>query len=148
MGSPKHTFPKKHQDSSLNLFHSFHPDMYLSSILIAVAAAMSQAAPLQDSTSRTAHLSRVEIQQFLQASDQFMFDNRKDDSQDLRLHVQTRHARRDADCSTYPSELQVFCFSVFGDGEDYYDTPTITPLEFDEIIGIDSFESSQTGWTA
>lgn len=133
--------------------------MYLSSILIALAAAaLSQAAPapLQDSTSRTAHhLSRVEIQHFLQARNQFTFDNndrKGDDNQDLpQLHdVQTRHARRDvADCSTYPPELQVFCFSVYGDGEDYYfDTPTNTPLKSDEVIGIDSFESSQTGWTA
>lgn len=123
--------------------------MYLSSILIAFAAAMSQAAPLQDSTSHTAHLSRDEIQQSLQARDQFTFDNnRKDDNQDLPLHIQTRHARRDADCSTYPPELQVFCFSVYDDGDDYLDTPAIPPLKFDEVFGIDSFESSQTGWTA
>lgn len=140
--------------------------MYLScSILIAFAAAMSQAAPLQqDSTSsRIAHLtSRDEIQNFLQeeARDQFMmFDSigssRKDDeNQDLPplpLHLQTRHharPRRDADCSTYPPELQIFCFSVYGD--DYYsDEPTDTPpLKFDEVIGIDNLDSSQTGWTA
>ena len=122
--------------------------MYLSSILIAFVAAMSQAAPLQDSNSRTAHLSSVEIQHFLQARDKFMFDSGKDDNQDLPLHVQTRHARRDAECSTYPPELQVFCFSVYGDGEDYLDTPTNTLLKFDEVTGIDSFDSSQTGWTA
>lgn len=141
--------------------------MYLSySILIAFVAAISEAAPLQrDSTSlRTAaHLtSRVEIQQFLlqEARDQFMmFDSsRKVDNQDpapLPLHLQTRHhaRRRDADCSTYPPELQIFCFSLYGDGggEDYYysDTPTDTPpLKFDEVIGIDNLDSSQIGWTA
>lgn len=145
--------------------------MYLScSILIAFAAAMSQAAPLQqDSTSsRTAHLttSRDEIQHFLQveARDQFMmFDSigsssiRKDDENQnlppLPLHLQTRHharpRRRDAaECSTYPPELQIFCYSVYGD--DYYsDEPTDTPpLKFDEVIGIDNLDSSQTGWTA
>lgn len=123
--------------------------MYPSSILIAFAAAMSQAAPLKGSISRTAHLSRVEIQHFPQARDQFMFDSsRKDDNQGLPLHVQTRHARRDAECSKYPPEFQIFCFSVYGDEEDYFDTPTNTPLKIDEIIGIDNFESSQTGWTA
>lgn len=123
--------------------------MYLSSILIAFVAAMSQAAPLQDSNSRTAQLSSVEIQHFLQeARDQFMLDTRKDDNQDLPLHVQTRHAKRDAECSTYPLELQDFCFSVYGGGEDNFDTPTYTPLKFDDVIGTDSFDSSQTGWTA
>lgn len=121
--------------------------MHLSSILIAFAAAVSQAAPTQDSTSRTAHLSRDEIQHFLQARDQLMFD-RKDENQDLPLRVQARHARRDADCSIYPLELQLPCFSIYGDGEDYFDTPTNTPLNFDDIIGVDNFQSSQTGWTA
>lgn len=139
---------------SISSIH-FHPDMYLSSILVAfAAAALSPAAPtpLQDSTSRSAHqLSRVEIQHFLQARNQFTFDNNNrkgDDNQDLPqlYHVRTRHAKRDvADCSTYPPELQVFCFSVYSDGEDdYFDTP----LKSDEVIGISSFESSQTGWTA
>lgn len=69
-----------------------------------------------------------------------MFD-RKDDYQDVPLHDQTRHTRRDVDCSNYPIEVQEFCYSTYGDGEDYSDAP----LNFNEIIGVDSVHSSQTG---
>lgn len=121
--------------------------MYLSYILIAFAAAVTQAAPIRDSTSRTANLSRDEIQHFLQARDQFMFD-RKDGYQDVSLRVQTQRARRDGDCSTYPPEFQIFCISIYGDEEDYIDTPATITLKYEEVIGVDNFDSSQTGWSA
>ena len=118
--------------------------MYLGTILItAFVAAVSQAAPIQDQSSSTTRLSRDKIQHFLQARDQFMFD-RKEDYQDVPLHDQTRFTRRDGDCSSYPVELQISCYSIYGDEEDYSNGP----WNDDEIIGTDNFGSSQTGWNA
>lgn len=72
-----------------------------------------------------------------------MFD-RKEDYQDVPLRDQTRFTRRDDDCSSYPAELQILCYSTYGDDEDYSDGQ----LNDDEIIGTDNFDSSQTGWNA
>lgn len=138
--------PSKHQDSLDKPFHTFPLlNMHLSTILItAFVAAVSQAAPIQDSSSPTTHLSRDKIQHFLQARDQFMFD-RKEDYPDVPLRDQTRFTRRDGDCSSYPAELQLSCESFYGgDDEDYSNAP----LDADEIIGTDNFDSSQIGWNA
>lgn len=137
--------PSKHQDSLHKPSHTFpRLNMYLSTILItAFVAAVSQAAPIQDSSSPTTHLSRDKIQHFLQARDQFMFD-RKEDYQGVPLRDQTRFTRRDDECSSYPAELQFSCYWFYGDDEDYSNAP----LDANDIIGTDKFDSSQTGWNA
>lgn len=72
-----------------------------------------------------------------------MFD-RKEDYQDVPLRDQTRFTRRDDDCSSYPAELQIPCYYLYGDEEDDFNGP----LNKDDIIGTDNFDSSQTGWNA
>lgn len=114
--------------------------MYFSTILITFfVSAVSKATPIFPRN----HLSRDEIQHFLQSRDRFMFD-RKEDYQDVPLLGQTRHTRRNVDCSDYPGEVQDFCYLTYGDGDDYPDAP----LNYDEIKGVDDVQSSQTGWNA
>lgn len=118
--------------------------MYLSTILIALVAAVSQAAPIQDLPCPKTRLSHDEIQHFLQARDHFMFD-RKQDYQDIPLRVQTRHTKRDADCSTFPPELEDYCYLIYGYEEDLSDTP----LDYNnDVIVVDDLRSSQSGWNA
>lgn len=142
---PMTSLPNTHQESLDKPSHTLPLlNMYLGTILItAFVAAVSQAAPIQDPSSPTTRLSRDKIQHFLQARDQFMFD-RKEDYLDVPLRDQTRFTRRDDECSSYPAELQIFCYSTYGDDEDYSDGQ----LNDDEIIGTDNFDSSQTGWNA